>query len=117
MDFNHGGEFLITGAMDHGCRLYDVPYQKARYNFRGHVDSVNRVKFSKYNSSFFSASSDKTVSRWDIRTGLLVNTFYGHTASVNSLSLAESENDIITCDSSGKVILWDLRMNKLKGEI
>ena len=52
--------------MDHGCRLYDIPYKKSRYNFRGHVDSVNKVKFSKYNSLFFSGSSDKTVSKWDI---------------------------------------------------
>lgn len=81
------------------------------------MDSVNKVKFSRYNSTFYSGSSDKTISKWDIRTGLLVNTFYGHTSSITSIFLGESENELSSCDSSGKVILWDLRMNKIRGEI
>lgn len=43
IDFNHNGDFLIAGGMDHQCKLYDVSYQKSRYSFRGHVDSVNVV--------------------------------------------------------------------------
>jgi len=52
--------------MDHSLRLFDLPYKKCRYNFKGHVDSVNKVIFSKFSSSFYSASCDKTVSTWDI---------------------------------------------------
>lgn len=74
---------------------------------------MNKVKFSKFSSTFFSASSDKTLSKWDIRTGLLTSTFYGHTFSVNSLFLGEAENELVSCDASGKVIFWDLRMGKI----
>lgn len=71
LDFNHSGDFLIVGALTHSIRLYDVEYKKQRYSFKGHEDSVNKVLFSKYTSCFMSASSDKTVSQWDIRTGLV----------------------------------------------
>lgn len=103
--------------MDHSCRLFDVPYQKCRYNFRGHVDSVNKVLFSKYSSLFYSGSTDKTVSVWDIRTGLLSHTFYGHIGSINSLSLSESEKEIVSCDSEGIVKIWDLKTMKCRGEV
>jgi hypothetical protein len=33
---------------------------------------------------FVSGSGDKTVSLWDIRTNMCVQTFYGHNNAVNS---------------------------------
>lgn len=45
---------------------------------RGHVDSVNEVAWQPYSSSLLTASSDKTVSIWDARSGLCTQTFYGH---------------------------------------
>lgn len=64
--------------MNHSIRLLDIQYEKCVYNFRGHVDSVNKVKFSRFDNLIYSASSDKTLSIWDLRTGQLVSTFYGH---------------------------------------
>lgn len=103
--------------MDHSLRLFDVPYQKCRYNFRGHVDSINKVQFSKFNSIFYSGSSDKTVSSWDIRSGLLSQTFYGHKNSINALQITENEREIISVDSDGLLKIWDVRTCKEVGEV
>ena len=35
---------------------------------RGHGDSINAVHFLPYTNSLITASADKTISHWDIRT-------------------------------------------------
>ncbi|KAH8062165.1 hypothetical protein JL720_13273 [Aureococcus anophagefferens] len=46
--------------------------------FRGHVDSVNSCCWQPYSNNICTASGDKTVSIWDARSALCVQTFYGH---------------------------------------
>lgn len=53
---------------------------------RGHVDSVNEVCWQPFSSSLCTASSDKTVSIWDARSGLCTQTFYGHHNSCNCVA-------------------------------
>jgi hypothetical protein len=60
-----------------GCRM------KCRGTLRGHVDSVNGIMWQLYTSIICTASSDKTVSLWDARSSLCVQTFYGHKSSCN----------------------------------
>ena len=71
--------------MDHTIKLWDLNVAKSRFSYRGHVDSVNSVKFQPCSAMFVSGSGDKTVSLWDIRTNLCVQTFYGHNNAVNSV--------------------------------
>lgn len=71
--------------MDHSIKLWDMAMDThSRFTFRGHVDSVNSVQWRPYGCMFVSGSGDKTVSLWDIRTNLCVQTFYGHQNAVNS---------------------------------
>ena len=87
LSFHHTGDFLVSGSMDHSCRLFDIPSQSQLSILRGHVDSVNKVKFLPFSNTFATASADKSISLWDIRTGLCVQTFYGHLNSVSSLDI------------------------------
>lgn len=56
---------------------------RCRQTFRGHVDSVNDVRFLPFSNLLCTASGDKTVSLWDARTGHCVQTFFGHTNACN----------------------------------
>ena len=100
--------------MDHTCRLLDLNAQKHRYTFRGHVDSVNLCTFKPYSNIFASASADKTISLWDIKSGLCVQTFYGHLNCVNYATFNNKGDSIASCDSDGIVKIWDIRMIKEK---
>ena len=100
--------------MDHTCKLLDLNALKHRSTFRGHVDSVNDVCFQPYTNVFASASADKTVSFWDIRTGLCVSTLYGHLNSVNKVRFSLKGDLVASCDSDGVVKVWDTRMIKEK---
>merc|ERR1719482_896065 len=67
--FHDLGDFLITASMDQTCKAFDMQTMRCRQTFRGHVDSVNSVNFQPYaQSHVLTASGDKTVSLWDLRT-------------------------------------------------
>ena len=57
-----------------------------------------------------SGSGDKTLSIWDMRTGLTVQTFYGHLNAVNDANFSISGHLIASCDSDGILKVWDIRM-------
>lgn len=81
------------------------------------MDSVNVVWFSAYSNWFLSGSADKTISMWDIWTGLSINTLYGHTGGINAFSISADEHKLVSADNEGMVHLWDLRTMKSTGEI
>lgn len=66
---------MVSGSMDHTAKLYDLNSLRVRHAFRGHVDSVNSVCCVPYTNLVLTASADKTVSAWDIRTSHCVHTF------------------------------------------
>jgi WD40 repeat protein len=82
---------------------------KCRSNYTGHTDSVNKVNFQPFTNYFASCSADKTVSIWDMRLGLTVQTFYGHLSSVNDVSFNARGDILYTADSDGIVKAWDIR--------
>jgi len=45
VDFHDTGDFVASGSMDHTAKLFDINIGKNKNTFRGHVDSVNSVKF------------------------------------------------------------------------
>jgi len=51
---------------------------KCKQTFRGHVDSINELCWLPYSNTLATASSDKTLSLWDARSGLCAQSFYGH---------------------------------------
>ena len=62
------GQFLASGGMDHCSKLWDIARGLCVSTLRGHSDSVNAVHFLPFSNSLLSASADKTLSLWDIRT-------------------------------------------------
>ena len=98
--------------MDQSIKLWDLSTESRKFSFRGHVDSVNCVKWVPFSNVLGSASADKTLSLWDIRTNLCTQTFYGHTNAVNSLIFNLTGDLMASGDADGIVRLWDLRTGK-----
>mmetsp|Transcript_21295 Transcript_21295/g.51543 ORF Transcript_21295/g.51543 Transcript_21295/m.51543 type:complete len:470 (-) Transcript_21295:83-1492(-) len=81
--------------------------------FEGHSDSVEDVQFRPQGdqSVFVSASADRTVRVWDIRTGKTpVEVLQAHDADVNVLALNPKMSDLLlTGSDDGCFKVFDLR--------
>eukprot|EP00752_Nemacystus_decipiens_P010662 g9494.t1 len=91
VSFHHSGDFLASCSM-------------------GHVDSVNAVAWQPFTNNLCTGSGDKTVSLWDARSGLCMQTFYGHTNAVNHVCCSLKGDMVASCDADGVVKMWDARM-------
>lgn len=71
---------------------------------------MNALNFQPFTNFFVSGSADSSLSIWDMRTGLTVQTFYGHLNSVNDAQFSIGGQYISSCDSDGIMKVWDIRM-------
>jgi WD40 repeat protein len=73
------------------------------------------VVWQPFSAVAATASGDKTVSMWDTRTGLCVQTFYGHGNAVNDVAFSMRGDALASCDADGVVRVWDVRMVAERG--
>lgn len=75
-----------------------------------HADSVKKVV--RYKDTVISASNDRTIKFWDLKTGKLKRTLVGHTGYVWSLFVVG--DTLISGGWDGKVLFWNLKDYSLK---
>jgi WD40 repeat protein len=81
--------------------------------FIGHTEEINSLAFSSP-TTLISASMDRSVKFWQIRTPSMEKVVTGPTsapltsASIRSITLQPKDGITITCDSDGMVKTWDI---------
>jgi WD40 repeat protein/serine/threonine protein kinase len=90
-------------------------FQDGPLTLKGHTFGVNSVAFSPDGKRLASASADRTVKVWDVRTGKVTLTFKGHTGEVYSVAFSPdgkrlaSASAVSALGMDGTVKVWDAK--------
>ncbi|KAL5109929.1 hypothetical protein TcWFU_002304 [Taenia crassiceps] len=109
LDWHCAGECIATGGLGSFVHIF-VPEKSQTVNvLRGHRGGVNCVQFLSNGHLLLSASSDRRVLFWDVRSGREEKRFESHKAPVMGAAFFGDGFAFASCDSDGVVLKWDLR--------
>ncbi|KRZ23644.1 F-box-like/WD repeat-containing protein TBL1X [Trichinella pseudospiralis] len=87
------------------CRVINA---NAESSFRGHVNSINMIKWDPTGNMAATCSSDMMVKVWQFGNERCIGCLRGHTAEVNTLSWHCTDPAILASgDDNGAVCVWD----------
>lgn len=112
VEFDPTGEFIASGCNDKTVFLWKSKHDNSNIGvLRGHKGAVLDVKWSRDSRQIFTASSDLTISTWDLdQSGQRIRKHVGHTGIVNCLDVVRRGTELIVSGSDdGSVAVWDPR--------
>jgi len=80
--------------------------------FSGHSGSVSSCAFSPDGRNILSASADKTLKMWDVRTGKEIFTLKGHAGGVTSCAFSRNGKIIVSASHDKTLKIWDAESGK-----
>uniref|UniRef100_K3WXH6 Pre-mRNA-processing factor 19 n=1 Tax=Globisporangium ultimum (strain ATCC 200006 / CBS 805.95 / DAOM BR144) TaxID=431595 RepID=K3WXH6_GLOUD len=122
------GDYLISGSLDASWGFHDLRSGKllTRYFLNGETSDPKNanganellaLQFHPDGGIFGTASKQKVLQMWDVKSFTNVATFEGHTAQVNTLCFSENGYQLASGAHDGIVKFWDLRKLKSYFEI
>ena len=97
-------DVLVSGSWDNTAIIWRDRLPVA--TLIGHVHAVWDVAFVA-RSFILTAGADKTIRKWDVTNGQLLNIFEGHTDCVRGLAVI-SGTRFLSCSNDATLILWSI---------
>lgn len=114
--FSPSGDRLAVGsgnpAAEGTVEIFSWPEGKSLRILKEHRDSVTAVAWQD-TSSLASASLDKHIILWDLRTGTPIRQLKGHSKGVSSLCFLNDKETLVSTGIDQSVRVWDLNSGEL----
>ena len=83
------------------------------HSYADHEGEINAVRFHPDGTCIASASADKTIKVWDIRSQRLIQHYDAHADGVTSLSFHPNGRFIISTSNDSTLKVWDLSQGRV----
>ena len=114
--FSPDGDQLAVGggnpATEGIIEIFSWPEGKSLRMLREHRDSVTAVAWRSA-SSLVSASLDRRIILWDLRTGSPIQQLEGHSRGVSSLCFLNDKEKLVSTGVDQNIRVWDLASGEL----
>ncbi|MDA7893350.1 WD40 repeat domain-containing protein [bacterium] len=115
MTFSPDGQRLATGGgnpSEEGVvEVFAWPECISEMQLSNHSDSVTSIAW-RGNNQLVSASLDRSLSQWNLRTKKAVNTYLGHSRGVSSVCILNS-GEMVTAGHDQSVRVWHAESGNL----
>ncbi|GMH67829.1 hypothetical protein TrRE_jg8821, partial [Triparma retinervis] len=114
-----GDKYVATGCMGKVCRIWKVGGDRLNeyITLKGHKRGVTDVAFSDSDRVVATASGDRTVKVWELRTGRCARTLMGHGQGVTKVGWMQGGTRIVSADSEGILKVWSVRSGVCETEV
>ena len=104
---NH--KFICSGGAQGECRVWELRSREMISNLKEHTHRVSKVQLWHDDLHLISASRDKALLCWDLKTEKRVSAHIQRMGGINSFDIVPGENLILTTGQDRKITYWDLR--------
>ena len=112
-EFSFFGHLGVTLMDDMSIRLTEVTASRELSVMEskqgGHEDFVNACELSSDSEFAISASSDRTLKRWETLTGYCTHTYVGHEGAVRGVDIHPSDKVFLSASADNTIRVWDVR--------
>ena len=110
VSINLDGTRIICGTSDNRIYMWDVDTGNLINTFSGHHGLVNSVCFSPSGDSMLSASDDKTVRLWSLKSHDSI-VLKGNESAISSIAYSPTGDKFAAGTRDNTIHLWDAKTN------
>jgi WD40 repeat protein len=110
-----GGTFSLSRLLHPGEATpvqVRLPSQTLPYTYSGHAGAVLSVAWSPDGTRIASASADRTVQVWEVKSGNLLLTYNGHKSFVLSVAWSPDGTRIASASDDKTVQVWEVESGR-----
>lgn len=109
MCISNNHKFICSGGAQGECRVWEMRSREMVSNLKEHTHRVSKVQLWHDDLHLISASRDKALLCWDLKTEKRVSAHIQRMGAINSFDIVPENNLVLTTGQDRKITYWDLR--------